>query len=526
MSNPSISADVAELRLALRRRLYAESLADYAAWAWPLVTHQPLRRNIAIDGVLTTLQAIADGHSKRTIIEIGPGLGKSTANTIEATWQLARDARRRTIRGSHAHDLAARDSRRARRLVESEQWKALFAARLRPDENTAARWTTVQDGAYLAIGTGSSLTGHRAHSATVDDALNAIDAHSKAKRDETYAWFCEGLMTRIDGEGPITVIGQRLGTDDLQGRLRETGHWTIVTIPAEYDPKRRCFLFARDGAELWSDTRTEEGELAAPEVLGREKLCDLKLTIGSLAYESQYNQAPASADTSICPARWWKWYRQPHAAVGQRRPVGCDDGLAVEMPAHFQRVTIAMDATFGATGKTADYAVVTAWGAHKGGRYCLDLWRRRAGFDEQVAALAAMVQKFPGAKVVIELAANGRAVLETIRKTVPGVVGIKAQGAKAARISAVCPQIQSGSCFLPEGAAWASDLVDEFQTFPGRHDDIPDAVAYCLSDLAASRVHAEIDGGEIGYANDVRPRSTTGINASSEIGYADGGDWW
>ena len=485
--------DLLQLEAELERSLAVDSFRDYATAAYPIVTGVPLRPNHAVDGLVETLHAIGTGQLRRTLIEIGPGLSKSTLLVCYSGWRLARNGGHRAIHGSHAFDLAARDSRRARRLVESEWHGSRFGTRLRADESTVAHWATVNDGRYIAVGVGGSLTGHRAHEVVVDDALNAIDAHSKAARDQCATWFSEGLLTRIDQDGAVTVVGQRLGTDDLAGRLRETGAWTCVTLPAEFDSRRRCVVVGINGAEVWRDTRETDGDLAAPDVLSREKLAELKIAIGSASYQSQFNQLPSSDETSVCPAKWWRFYRAPHAAEGQKRPIDCDDGPAVELPSRPGPITIGIDLTFGSTSKTADYSVAVAVLRVGGAFYVIDLVRRRCGFDEQLAIIKGMVERHPGARVVCEKAANGHAVADTLRKSLPNVVLVPAQGSKLQRFSAVTPLIENGSVFLCEGAAYLPDLVDECRALGhGRHDDIPDALGYAIQDLSVRQQHQPV----------------------------------
>ncbi|HEY1555825.1 MAG TPA: phage terminase large subunit [Kofleriaceae bacterium] len=445
--------------------------------------------------------------SDRVVLETSPGTGKSTIKVVASSWEIARNPAHRMLHGSHSYELASRDSRRTRRIVESPAFKARFGVQLRSDENTMGYWSSTEGGFYVAAGAGSGVTGHRVNSVVIDDGLSALGAHSKADRDAAYTWLAEGMLTRIDTDtqgrdGRALVVGQRLAASDLAGRLRETGAWTVVTVPAEFDPRRRCFVFARDGRELWRDPREQEGELAAPDVLPAQKLAELRAAIGSAAFNAHYNQAPGSDETSLCPAKWWRFYRSAHATGSQRRPIGCDDAPAVVLPDPFSRTVIASDLTFGATGASADYAVVACWAVSGGGRYLLELFRRRCGFDEQVSAIAGMAERHPGAKVVIEAAANGRAVVETLRKSVAGVLTVKAQGSKAQRLAAIVPAIESGSCYLPESAPWLADLVEEFQTFPGAHDDIVDACGYAIADLG-NRVSHDVDapgalGGPIG----------------------------
>ena len=57
-------------------------------------------------------------------------------------------------------------------------------------------------------------------------------------------------------------------------------------------------------------------------------------------------------------------------------------------------------------------------------------------------------------------------------------------GSKAQRLASVIGAIDNGQCFLPDGASYLDVYVDEFPTFPGRHDDVRDATVWCLLALA------------------------------------------
>ncbi|MDB4963370.1 MAG: putative phage-related terminase [Myxococcales bacterium] len=472
---------------ALEASLCVESFADFVTRFWPTIDAHTYKPTTASEAIIATLQAVAEGRIRRLAIEVPPGTGKSTLLALYGAWRLARNASHRAIYASHAYTIAANGlSLRARRIVESEGFHAMFPAiELRDDENTASVWATTSNGKYVAVGVGGALTGHRANETVVDDPLNSIDAHSKATRDTCHAWFGESFSTRVDGDGPITVVGQRLGTDDLIGRLKASGAaWTCLTLPAEFDGRRRCTVLALDGSVVWTDPRTYDGELLAPAILSRGKLDELKLGIGSAAFQSQYNQYPSSDENSMAPARWWRFYRPQHASDGVRRPLGCNEDPAAELPATFDRVVIAADLTFGSV--KGDFAVVQVWGAKGGGRYLLRQWRQRAGFEDQVAAIKRFAAEFPGAKIAVEKAANGAAVIETLSKSLPGVVPQIPIGSKAQRLASVVPTLESGACLLPESANFIAELVEEFQTFPGRHDDQVDCAVWALLALQGS----------------------------------------
>ena len=329
---------------------------------------------------------------------------------------------------------------------------------------------TTRDGRYFAVGTDGALTGRRAHEAIVDDGLNAgrPTLEGRARR-ASVVFHRLAFDVRLDGaRAPIIVVAQRLHVDDLPGRLIGAGGWHVVELPAE----------------------DERGALLAPNVLPREKLDALRASIGSAVYARQYLQRPGvrrqrdrEARVVAVPPRAVR--RRAHAAAERQSDT---DVPAVRTPDSFQRIIISADLTFGS--EHGDYnAILVVGAASGGGRFVLDLWRRRGGLELALAAITDRVARFPNAKVVVEAAANGRAVVETLRRSkLPSVIAAPARRVpKLQRIGAVSPQIEAGSVFLPLGASWLGDFVEELAGAT-KHDDAQDALALALSELGPRSV--------------------------------------
>ncbi|MCW5803470.1 MAG: hypothetical protein KIT31_13885 [Deltaproteobacteria bacterium] len=449
----------------VERKLLERSFARFAAWGWPLMTGQPLVRNRATDAIAAALQDVADGRTTRLLVAVPPGTGKSTMLALYAAWRLARDPSWRSIHAMHSFELAATESRRVRRLVEGDEFKRAFpSVVIRADESSVAHWATTRDGRYFAVGTDGALIGRRAHEAVVDDPLSGPDRFSKAARDGLWAWFTESLSTRLDGDrAPMIVVHQRLDRDDLIGRLIAAGGWTLLELPAE----------------------DERGELLAPSVLGRAKLDAMKKQIGAQAYATMYLQRPASDDSAAVKRAWWRFHRGD-ADPSTPRPAGCDTNApAVETPERFDRIVIAVDMTFGSTKDSADYADVAVWGAARAGRYLIERWHKRATQLEQRAAIRALARKYPHAKILVEKAAGGAGAIEQLTADgIPNIVPVVASRSKAERLSLVSPTIEAGNCFLPLGAPWVGEFVEELAG-ASRHDDAMDTTAYAVADLNA-----------------------------------------
>lgn len=460
----------------LERSALVDDLATFAAAAFPLVTGRDLVRNVATDALLVHLQAIADGKIRRLAIAIAPGLGKSTiASIIYPAWRWARDPSHRVITASHAHDLAVDLARKARRLVEGEWYRGLFGVQLATDSNRADHYATAQGGHRIAVGVGGALTGFRAHETICDDSLNAVDRWSAATRRAANEWFDSALSTRLDDPGRASqvVIQQRLHADDLLGHLIEQGGWEILTLPSEFNPSRRS------RTSVWVDPRTEPGELVAPEIHTAEHLAERKATLGSTGYSCQYAQDPIDDAGGLFPRDAWRWYRAPGEAPSTRRPLGSTDAPAVALPDRLA-ITISIDAAFKG-GAANDYVVALVLGSRGADRFVLDVVRRRMDFAATCAVVRALAARYPGAPILIEDAANGPAIISQLGREVSGLIAVRPEGGKEARAQAVKPHVESAHVFLPEGAAWVGDFVDECAAFPrGRNDDQVDAFTQAM----------------------------------------------
>ena len=450
----------AVIKAAARRELTQRSFAEFVSFFWPVVTGNAYVENRVTASMIAALQGVGDGTCSKLVIAKPPGCGASTLLVLFQAWRIARDPSWRTMAASHSFELAGTASRRVRRLVLSDEYQELFDVALRDDAATVGLWETTDNGHFIAVGRDSNVTGRRGNEIVCDDLNAAADKYSKAALEHAWTFFTETLFNRVDNDRSAHVVcAQRVAVDDVIGRLMRQAGWTVVVIPAE----------------------DENGEPTAPNVLPRERLDAIKLQIGSTAYACQYLERPADDSASQIKRRWWRFYRASHVSARSPRPAGCDEtSPAVELPERFDRVTIAADLTFGSLD--GDYAVAQAWGSRGGGRYLLEQWRARAGFEEQVEAIAGMSRRYPGCKVIVEKAANGAAVIETLRKRIAGVIAQKPIGKKAQRLGAIAPTVESGACYLPLGAPWLEDFVEELASATN-HDDQCDTTAYAVADL-------------------------------------------
>jgi len=482
----------------LEASLCVDSLAFFFERAWKVV--EPTRGllpSVAIDGMCAAGQAIGDGRIKRLAVATCPGTSKSIFwSVMFPAWLLLRTSgRARVMVGSYAWAFALRDAMRCRDLVQSEWFRGLVeslgqAWGIREDANQKGDWWTNAMGRRLITSVEGKSTGERCTFQIVDDALSAASTYSLADQAEAIRWVNEVLTSRMEDQrvDPRIVVGQRLCVNDPVGEAVRRG-WPYLYLPAVLGPDDEPCELRDDAGELvWRDPRAPGVPIV--ELLDLPTLDRLRLDLGPTAFAAQYLQKPADDSAALFKRTAWRWYRpdgmSAETAATWRRPAGCDeDSACVDQPEAWDRIVITADLTFGSL--TGDYNVVQAWGSRGSGRYLLRQWRKRAGFDAALEAIESMAHAYPGAKICIEKAANGAAVIETISKRVPGVVALRPIGSKAQRHSAAVPTVESGCAFLPVGWSEAGEFVEEM-TGTTKHDDQADTAAYAIVELNTKRV--------------------------------------
>jgi predicted phage terminase large subunit-like protein len=101
-------------------------------------------------------------------------------------------------------------------------------------------------------------------------------------------------------------------------------------------------------------------------------------------------------------------------------------------------------------------------------------------FTESVAAVRTLSGKWPKARAkVIENKANGPAIVDLLKKEIPGMVEFNPKGSKEERAISVTPYFEAGNIWFPDPAThpWVHDLINDLLIFPkGTYKDTVDAL--------------------------------------------------
>ena len=128
---------------------------------------------------------------------------------------------------------------------------------------------------------------------------------------------------------------QRLHLEDLVGHVLGKEGWAHLDLPAIAEEPQRVRI-ADDEA------RAGEGDVLHPEREPLAELERLRATLGSHAFQAQYQQQPVPADGALVKWRWFRSYAQPPAP-----PAG-------------DQVIQSWD-TANKAGERNDYSVCTTW---------------------------------------------------------------------------------------------------------------------------------------------------------------------
>lgn len=373
-------------------------------------------------------------------------------------WEWITRPSTRWLFASYAEKLSIRDSIKCRRIIESAWYRARWgdAFRLVGDQNAKDRFENDKTGYRIATSVGGTATGEGGDILVADDPNKLEEIHSEAARLSVNRWLDEiWPMRRNDPTTSRMVIVQQRGHErDATGHLlaKDAG-WELLKIPMEYKGKK---LVTSLGGY---DPREKEGDLMWPERVNPETLIEMKKDLGRFGVAGQLQQEPEPEGGRIFMREHWKYYKA--------------------LPAKFDGIALSWDATFKGLSDS-DFVAGQAWGWVGAMLYLIDRVKDRLSFTATLQAIINMRAKWPTAQaVLVEDKANGPAVIDVLKKKIPGMIAVEPEGGKLSRAYAAQPQQEAGNIWIPDPsiAPWVGDFVGECAAFPGApNDDEVDAM--------------------------------------------------
>lgn len=311
-----------------------------------------------------------------------------------------------------------------------------------------------------------------------DDPHNANDAHSEAKRTAALIWFREVWTNRLNDQekDKMVTVGQRIHENDVCGYiLRERPDWVHLNLPALFEPSSRCIT------PIWSDPRTEEGELLWPERFTNETLDGLKRDLGSIGFAAQYQQRPVPAGGGQFRQEWIRYFTETNEAYVLEKVSGTTSVLKSSCNL-FCTVDLAISLK-----EENDYTVYGIWArTPENDLILLDVIRVRISNPDQLKQLRLIHQRYPGIYFKIErvgyqLALVQQALVEGIPCKEYNPPHTKD---KVARASSFAIWMENEKVFFRQQGHYIHDLIPELLLFPkAPHDDQVDMCSMAADEV-------------------------------------------
>ncbi len=438
---------------------------SFVKCVWPDFVEGSHHRHIA-----DKFNKLASGEINRLIINMPPRHTKSEfASYLLPSWMVGREPKLKIIQATHTAELAIRFGRKAKNLIDSEDYGKIFQTRLQEDSKAAGRWETSQGGEYFAAGVGGAITGRGADLLIIDDPHSEQDAMSRTALESAYEWYTSGPRQRLQPGGKIVLVMTRWSTKDLTGMLiknqseAKADQWHVVEFPAIMDHGSRP-------KPVW------------PEYWKLDELEKVQATLPVAKWNAQWMQNPTAEEGAILKREWWMKYTNE------------------EIP-ELHHVIQSYDTAF-LKKETADYSAITTWGIfypNEDSGACLillDAIKGRYEFPELRRLALEQYQYWKPESVIVEAKASGLPLTYELRKMdIPVINFTPSKGNdKHARVNAVAPLFESGMIYAPE-QKFAEEVIEECAAFPyGDHDDLVDSTTQAIMRFR--------QGGLIGHPED------------------------
>lgn len=475
-------AEAAWVNRTLERELLLRSPADFAAG----LSHgmwQPYKHAVFISNEIVGM--VEHDTCDLLIVDTAVRHGKTElCSRWTPAWFNAK-YRGRVGLASYEADFAASHGRRAREIVAEHGER--FGIKIDDTSRAAFRWDLVGgDGGMWTAGAGGPIIGKGFKLGIVDDPVkNAEEADSAVMRDKLWEWWQRVFLTRREPGAKVLLIMSRWHDDDLIGRLIRMGDQLGMRI-------RRIRLPAI--AEEDDALGRVPGQALCPERYDEVALANICKDIGPHAWASMYQQRPVLAGGGMFKREWFRYWTA--RVVNDKTWYQLGDQF-VDGDEVWRFCT--MDVAY-VRGKRTDYTVLATWGVaptDPSSLLLLDLRRVRVDSVDHAPLVEQVWEAQGPAWIGVEKQAASLSLFAEVQRRGVVVRWLTPDTNKIARAETAAAQLSNSRVWLPEGAPWLSEFIDELMMFPvGKHDDQVDALSYACIELARRtvsprRIHRE-----------------------------------
>lgn len=452
----------------LRRREARRKLENYITYTNPKYKKSNFS-SFVCNSLDLFIENVRAGKRPILVLQAPPQHGKSEIVSRKLpAYILGRFPDWKVGGASYSDELANAMAQDVRRNLAEERHIRLFpqtSEKRRYDINRTGEFTAPGGkGSYIGVGVGAGLTGRPIDIGVIDDPTkNDKEALSPTVKEGHWNWYQSVFTSRLSENSGQIVMATSWAEDDLPGRIvshfKGDPRLSVLRFPAINLPE-----------EVGYNPNLPEGALA-PELKSLEFLYEVKSLFSDYWWASMYQQCPRPLGGNIFKESGLRYY------------------YPKDLPKKFDKAICSWDCTFKDADGT-DFVVGQVWGKLGANVYLLDQVRQRMSFTKTLSELINLKNSWPGIReILIEDKANGPAVIDTLKGSVPGIIPIEPDGSKVARAHAITSYWEAGNVWLPhpDVSPWVKDLVSELTSFPASaNDDQVDALTQALRRLFPS----------------------------------------
>ena len=419
------------------------------------------------------IEDFKNGKSTYLVVKVHPRAGKSEILSQNLTAHfMGAFPDKEAIICCYNSSLAEKNSKIARRLIESSQFQELY-----PNteiEGGVQQWNIAGHTAMVtASGLISGITGNGYSLGMLDDYMAGREnAESQTIRDKIWEEFTDSFLTRRAPVSITIVLATQWHVDDIIGRIENRMNPDSESYD-EHFPKFRIVSFpAMDGeGDVWIEKTKEEKahwehqkwdylfiERFAPEFYQQQRAA-----LGDYAFSALYQCNPQLRGGNFFDTSKIQYHNSVEEFPKTRY-------YRVWDLAHTAKQTQKADPDWTSGTLLAFTKIENLWHL-----WIKDVVRIRASAGERDTLIRAATEKDGmGVAVAIENSIDSKDAvnnLQDILKGMRSVVPMNIKADKIARAGYVEPIFEAGHVHILRGA-WNLDWLTEVKEFPsGKHDD-------------------------------------------------------
>jgi predicted phage terminase large subunit-like protein len=403
-------------------------------------------------------------EAEDTCLQLAPrGYGKSTILTItRAVFEIIRNPNIRILIASNTQLQSEVFLREIKFHLEHNPRVREYFGSFASDDKwdireivVAPRTSSAKESTITCVGVGGPVASRHYDIIIADDLVDEENSRTEIQRDKVKTWWYKTLVPCCEPDGKIYVLGTRYHYLDLYGHL----------IKSEYADKHQVIpAIYPDGSTPW------------PEKFSPEWLEKKKEQMGSIIFNSQYQNDTSLMKGHIFKEEWFRYYDKEPDWDSMSFFVGCD-------PAATKR-----DSVLSSQSANTDWWTIVVGAREvdddrdcKSDIYLKEVWRGRCTKEEYLTKLREVNEHYQPVSVVIETVAAQEYLAQDAERFMP-VRRVNRTTDKVARAYWLQAFFENGQILFPAKsmaspyADWQA-LIDELLLFPqAEHDDLFDGL--------------------------------------------------